>query len=105
VEIYPPFAGRNPKTMINSKKPDLSKAAVAAIRTAVSIFARQNRMTEDMAKKVFDLFYPAMSADGTIGEDEQTKTIEQFTARAGKGDPPPWRRYLTFRLCVRSAGN
>jgi ABC-type nitrate/sulfonate/bicarbonate transport system substrate-binding protein len=52
---------------------------------AISIFSRLNRMTEEMGKKVFDLFYPAMTADGTISEEEQTKTIEQFTERAGRG--------------------
>ncbi|HEY3305854.1 MAG TPA: ABC transporter substrate-binding protein [Candidatus Binatia bacterium] len=64
----------------------------------VQVLMKFLRLKEDMVAKIYDLFKPGMTPDGTINEALQRKSIEHVIERVGVKEPPPLERVFDFAV-------
>jgi len=67
----------------------------------IPILARNLRIKEDMAAKVYDLSKPAMTVDGTLSRETEKRIIDDALGRVGLKEAPPLDRVFTFSLVRR----
>jgi ABC-type nitrate/sulfonate/bicarbonate transport system substrate-binding protein len=72
----------------------------------IPIVARTQQISNDLAAKTYDsVLRPAMTADGTIAEDVQYKTVEQLVKRLGSTKSPPLSKIFYYSLAKRISAN
>ena len=64
----------------------------------IPILARNLRIKEDMAAKVYDLSKPAMTVDGTLSRETGKKIVDDALGRVGLKEAPPLDRVFNFSL-------
>jgi ABC-type nitrate/sulfonate/bicarbonate transport system substrate-binding protein len=64
----------------------------------ISVLARTQNIKDDLAAKTYDVARPAMTADGTLNEEEQEKALETVLDRLKVKDPPPVERVFNYSL-------
>ena len=64
----------------------------------IPILARNLRIKEDMAAKVYDLSKPAMTVDGTLSRETEKRIVDDALGRVGLKEAPPLDRVFTFSL-------
>lgn len=64
----------------------------------IPIVARYLKIKEDFAAKIYDVTRPAMTSDGTVGEEFQKKALEPLQKRLGLKEPPPLERIFDYSL-------
>ena len=69
---------------------------------AATILARRIRIKDDLALRIYDLAYPAMSMDGTLKEELQKKELAQNLKRLGLKDSPPVEKFFDFSLVQKA---
>jgi ABC-type nitrate/sulfonate/bicarbonate transport system substrate-binding protein len=65
---------------------------------SIPIFARRNNINEARGAKTFEIIVPAMTVDGTMSEEAQRKTINQFLGRLGKKELPTLEKVFDFSI-------
>jgi len=65
---------------------------------SIPIFARRNNINEARGAKTFEIIVPAMTVDGTMSEEAQRKTINQFLGRLAKKEPPTLEKVFDFSI-------
>lgn len=69
-----------------------------------AILARNMRISEDLAARIYDLARPAMTPDGILSEDLQKKALHPMLERAGRRDVPPLDKFFDFSLARKVRG-
>jgi ABC-type nitrate/sulfonate/bicarbonate transport system substrate-binding protein len=69
---------------------------------AVQVLTKFLRLKEDMVAKIYDVFKPGMTPDGTINETLQRKSIEHVIERVGVKEPPPLDKVFDFAIARRA---
>lgn len=69
-----------------------------------SILARNMRISDDLAGKIYDLARPAMTSDGMLNEELQKKALNPMLERAGRRDVPPLDKFFNFSLARKARG-
>jgi ABC-type nitrate/sulfonate/bicarbonate transport system substrate-binding protein len=64
----------------------------------IPILARNLRIKEDMAAKVYDLSKPAMTMDGTLSREAEKRIVDDALGRVGLKEAPPLDRVFNFSL-------
>lgn len=64
----------------------------------IPVLARNLRIKEDMAAKVYDLSKPAMTVDGTLSTESEKRIVDDALGRAGLKEAPPLDRVFNFSL-------
>jgi ABC-type nitrate/sulfonate/bicarbonate transport system substrate-binding protein len=67
----------------------------------ISILARLQGIKEDLAAKTYDASRAAMTADGTVSEELQKKTLEHVARRLDLKEVPPPRRVFDYSLAQK----
>jgi len=67
----------------------------------IAVLARNLKIKEDMAGKVYDLSRPAMTLDGTVSEDTQKRVVQDILQLMGQKESPPLERVFNFSLARR----
>lgn len=67
----------------------------------IPILARNLRIKEDMAAKVYDLSKPAMTMDGTLSREAEKRIVDDALGRVGLKEAPPLDRVFNFSLVRR----
>jgi NitT/TauT family transport system substrate-binding protein len=65
---------------------------------SVAIHARVLKVDEGMANRVYDLARPGITADGTVSEELQRRSIDQIVERTDIKEPPPPKKVFDFSL-------
>jgi NitT/TauT family transport system substrate-binding protein len=65
---------------------------------AVQVLTKFLRLKEDMVGRIYDRFRPGLTADGTINEALQRKSLEHVIERVGIKEPPPLSKIFDFSL-------
>ncbi|MGH7770036.1 MAG: ABC transporter substrate-binding protein, partial [Candidatus Binatia bacterium] len=68
----------------------------------VQVLMKFLRLKEDMVAKIYDIFKPGMTPDGTINEALQRKSIEHIIERVGVKEPPPLDKVFDFAIARRA---
>jgi ABC-type nitrate/sulfonate/bicarbonate transport system substrate-binding protein len=100
------------ETLLQSDRPAVEKFIRATEKGFLSalnnrsdtaaILARNMRITEDLAGKIYDLARPAMTPDGILTEEFQKKALHPILERAGRRDPPPLDKFFNFSLARKA---
>jgi NitT/TauT family transport system substrate-binding protein len=69
-----------------------------------AILARNMKITEDLAAKIYDLARPAMTTDGMLNDELQKKALHPIIERAGRRDIPPLDKFFNFSLARKARG-
>lgn len=69
---------------------------------SIQVLSKFLRLNSDMVGKIYDRFKPGMTADGTINEALQRKSIEHIIERVGVKEPPPLDKVFDFSLARRA---
>jgi len=64
----------------------------------IPVIARYLKIKEDFAGKIYDVTRPVMTADGTVSEELQTKSLEPLIKRLGQREPPPLEKIFDYSL-------
>jgi ABC-type nitrate/sulfonate/bicarbonate transport system substrate-binding protein len=70
----------------------------------ISILARLQGIKEDLATKTYDVSRAAMTADGTVSEELQKKTLEHAAKRLDLREVPPPRRVFDYSMAQKVRG-
>jgi len=70
----------------------------------ISILARLQGIKEDLAAKTYDASRAAMTADGTVSEELQKKTLEHAAKRLDLKEVPPPRRVFDYSMAQKVRG-
>jgi ABC-type nitrate/sulfonate/bicarbonate transport system substrate-binding protein len=65
---------------------------------SIPILARRNNINETRGARTFEIIVPAMTVDGTMSEEAQRKTINQFLGRSAKKELPPLEKVFDFSV-------
>jgi len=65
---------------------------------SIQVLTKFLRLKEDMVAKIYDVFKPGMTPDGTINETLQRKSIEHIIERVGVKEPPPLDKVFDFAI-------
>jgi len=64
----------------------------------IPILARNLKLKEEMAGKIYDLSKPAMTLDGTLTREAEKRIIDDALVRVGLKEAPPLDRLFNFSL-------
>jgi len=67
----------------------------------IEILTRFLRTKEDAAAKIYDLMRPSLTANGTVSEDIQRKSLEHVVDRAGLKEPPRLEKIFDYSLALK----
>jgi NitT/TauT family transport system substrate-binding protein len=67
----------------------------------IAVLARNLKIKEDMAGKIYDLSRPAMTLDGTVSEESQKRVVQDILKLMGQKESPPLERVFNFSLVRR----
>lgn len=67
----------------------------------ISILARLQGIKEDLATKTYDASRAAMTADGTVSEELQKKTLEHVAKRLELKEAPPARKVFDYSVAQK----
>jgi ABC-type nitrate/sulfonate/bicarbonate transport system substrate-binding protein len=67
----------------------------------IEILTRFLRTKEDAAAKIYDLMRPSLTADGTVSEEIQRKSLEHVVDRAGLKEPPRLEKIFDYSLALK----
>jgi NitT/TauT family transport system substrate-binding protein len=67
----------------------------------ISILARLQGIKEDLATKTYDASRAAMTADGTVSEELQKKTLEHAARRLELKEAPPARKVFDYSIAQK----
>jgi NitT/TauT family transport system substrate-binding protein len=65
------------------------------------ILARNLGITDELAGKNYDMFRPAMTADGTVNLDMQKKAVDLQLKVIGSKESPPMEKFFDFSMTQR----
>jgi NitT/TauT family transport system substrate-binding protein len=68
---------------------------------AIAVLARSLKIKEETAGKIYDSSWPAMTLDGTVGEDSQKRAVQGVLKLFGQKESPPLDRVFDFSLARR----
>ena len=69
---------------------------------AATVLAQRIKIKDDLALRIYDLAYPAMSVDGTLNEDLQRKELNQNLKRLGLKQAPGVEKFFDFSLVQKT---
>jgi hypothetical protein len=69
---------------------------------SIPIFSRRNKIDETRGAKTLEIIIPAMTVDGTMSEEAQRKTVNQFLGRFGKKEMPQLDKVFDFSVVRRA---
>jgi ABC-type nitrate/sulfonate/bicarbonate transport system substrate-binding protein len=64
----------------------------------IPILAKNLKLKEDTAAKVYDLSKPAMTLDGTLSSEAEKRIVDDALGRVGVKEAPPLDRVFSFSL-------
>ena len=67
----------------------------------IEILTRFLRTKEDAAAKIYDLMRPSLTADGTVSEEIQRKSLEHVVDRAGLKEPPRLEKIFDYSVALK----
>jgi ABC-type nitrate/sulfonate/bicarbonate transport system substrate-binding protein len=67
----------------------------------IEILTRFLRTKEDAAAKIYDLMRPSLTANGTVSEEIQRKSLEHVVDRAGLKEPPRLEKIFDYSLALK----
>lgn len=70
----------------------------------IPVLARIQRIREDQAARLYDFLRPAVTTDGSIGEDWQKKNIELDLKLQGLKEAPPLDKIFDFSITRKTYG-
>ena len=70
----------------------------------IPALARNLRIKEDMAGKIYDLSRPAMTLDGTVSREAEKRIVDDALGRVGLKESPPLDRVFDFSLVRKIRG-
>lgn len=65
---------------------------------SIAVLTRNLKVKPEMAAKIYDSAHPAMSLDGTVGEESQKRVIQDVVRLMGQKEVPPPDRVFNFSL-------
>jgi ABC-type nitrate/sulfonate/bicarbonate transport system substrate-binding protein len=65
---------------------------------SISILSRRNGISQERGAKTADYIFPAMTVDGTMSEEAQRTTLNQFLGRLGKKESPALGSVFDFSI-------
>ena len=70
---------------------------------SIAVLTRNLKVKPEMAARIYDSARPAMSLDGTVGEESQKRVVQDVVRLMGQKEVPPLDRVFNFSL-VRKIG-
>ena len=67
----------------------------------IEILTRFLRTKEDAAAKIYDLMRPSLTANGTVSEEIQRKSLEHVVDRAGLKEPPRLEKIFDYSVALK----
>ena len=69
---------------------------------SVAIHARVLKVNETIANRIYDLARPGVTADGTVSEEVQKKSLEQIIDRTDIKEIPPLKKVFDFSIARKA---
>ncbi len=69
-----------------------------------AILARNMKISEDLAAKIYDLARPAMTPEGVLSDELQKRALAPMLERLGRRDVPPLDKFFNFSLARKARG-